>query len=116
MSFFLHTVVGKTRLQPNQPQCYRPQPLTFLPPGLWQYGAESWAGLLFLGCMAAILLAPAGWFSLKVRRPRRFFLWLVTSALTKRKHHVWRALSPPQPRCGHPGHVTARTDLTSHLS
>eukprot|EP00752_Nemacystus_decipiens_P006052 g5462.t2 len=32
---------------------------------LAKYGAESWAALLFLGCMAAILLAPAGWFAHK---------------------------------------------------
>lgn len=32
----------------------------------WQYGAESWAGLLFLSCVAAALLIPAVWFSHKV--------------------------------------------------
>lgn len=34
-----------------------------------QYGAESWEALLFLGCVAAVLLGPAAWFALKVRTP-----------------------------------------------
>ncbi|CAM9609633.1 unnamed protein product, partial [Ectocarpus fasciculatus] len=38
---------------------------------LAQYGAESWAGLLFLSCVAAALLIPAAWFSRKDTKPGR---------------------------------------------
>ena len=36
--------------------------------GCWQYGAESWASLLFLGCVVAALLGPAAWCQHKVTR------------------------------------------------
>ncbi|CAM9110513.1 unnamed protein product [Ectocarpus fasciculatus] len=32
---------------------------------LAEYGAESWEALLFLGCVAAVLLGPAAWFAVK---------------------------------------------------
>ncbi|CAM9100098.1 unnamed protein product [Ectocarpus sp. 8 AP-2014] len=38
---------------------------------LAQYGAESWAGLLFLSCVVAALLIPAAWFSRKDTKPGR---------------------------------------------